>query len=69
MGLQGEEADGHWAVGLLQHGVCALSLIHIWGTIPGRYMPQQIPFTGINRAELSQAALLVAGLNLSLIHI
>ena len=23
VGLQGEEADGHWAVGLLQHGVCA----------------------------------------------
>lgn len=36
----------------------------VGGTIPGRYMPQQIPFTGINRAELSQAALLVAGLNL-----
>ncbi len=40
------------------------SLIWWGGTIPGRYMPQQIPFTGINRAELSQAALLVAGLNL-----
>ena len=26
-------------------------------TIPGRYMPQQRPFTGINRAELSPAAL------------
>lgn len=36
----------------------------VGGTIPGRYMPQQIPFTGINRAELSQAALLVAGLDL-----
>ena len=36
----------------------------VGGTIPGRYMLQQIPFTGINRAELSQAALLVAGLNL-----
>ena len=36
----------------------------VGGTIPGRYMPQQIPFTGINRAELSQDALLVAGLNL-----
>lgn len=35
-----------------------------WGDHTGRYMPQQIPFTGINRAELSQAALLVAGLNL-----
>ena len=36
----------------------------VGGTMPGRYMPQQIPFTGINRAELSQAALLVAGLDL-----
>lgn len=36
----------------------------VGGTIPGRYMPQQIPFTGINRAELSQAALLVARLDL-----
>lgn len=34
------------------------------GNIAGRYMPQQIPFVGINRAELAPAVLLVAGLQL-----
>ncbi|WP_418696888.1 patatin-like phospholipase family protein [Bacteroides sp.] len=32
------------------------------GSIAGRYMPQQIPFVGINRAELASATLIVAGL-------
>lgn len=34
------------------------------GSIPGRYMPQQIPFAGINRAELASGTLIVAGLKL-----
>lgn len=34
------------------------------GNIPGRYMPQQIPFVGINRAELASSTLVVAGLQL-----
>lgn len=34
------------------------------GSIAGRYMPQQIPFVGINRAELASATLIVAGLQL-----
>lgn len=36
----------------------------VGGTMPGRYMPQQIPFVGINRAELAGATLIVAGLHL-----
>ena len=32
------------------------------GSIAGRYMPQQIPFVGINRAELASGTLIVAGL-------
>lgn len=34
------------------------------GSISGRYMPQQIPFAGINRAELASGTLIVAGLKL-----
>ncbi len=34
------------------------------GSIAGRYMPQQIPFVGINRAELASGTLIVAGLKL-----
>ena len=34
------------------------------GNIAGRYMPQQIPFVGINRAELASGSLIVAGLKL-----
>lgn len=34
------------------------------GVIPGRYMPQQIPFAGINRAELASSTLVIAGLQL-----
>lgn len=34
------------------------------GTIAGRYMPQQIPFVGINRAELASSTLIVAALQL-----
>lgn len=34
----------------------------VGGNIAGRYMPQQIPFAGINRAELASASLVVAGL-------
>lgn len=34
------------------------------GSIAGRYMPQQISFIGINRAELAQGTLMVAGLKL-----
>ncbi len=34
------------------------------GNIAGRYMPQQIPFVGINRAELAPATLVVTGLQL-----
>ena len=34
------------------------------GNIAGRYMPQQIPFVGINRAELASGTLIVTGLQL-----
>lgn len=34
------------------------------GSIAGRYMPQQIPFVGINRAELASGTLIVTGLKL-----
>lgn len=34
------------------------------GVIPGRYMPQQIPFAGINRAEMASSTLIIAGLQL-----
>ncbi|MEG1729230.1 MAG: patatin-like phospholipase family protein [Bacteroidaceae bacterium] len=34
------------------------------GNIRGRYMPQQIPFVGIERAELAASTLIVAGLQL-----
>ncbi|MEL5893567.1 patatin-like phospholipase family protein [Bacteroides sp. GD17] len=34
------------------------------GSIAGRYMPQQIPFVGINRAELASGTLIVTGLQL-----
>ena len=36
----------------------------IGGSVAGRYMPQQIPFVGINRAEFAAATLFVAGLQL-----
>ena len=36
----------------------------VGGNIAGRYMPQQIPFAGINRAELASGSLVVAGLKL-----
>ena len=36
----------------------------VGGNIAGRYMPQQIPFVGINRAELASGSLIVAGLEL-----
>lgn len=36
----------------------------IGGSVAGRYMPQQIPFVGINRAEFAGATLFVAGLQL-----
>lgn len=36
----------------------------IGGSVAGRYMPQQIPFVGINRAEFAEATLFVAGLQL-----
>lgn len=34
------------------------------GNMPGRYMPQQIPFVGINKAELASGTVIVAGLKL-----
>lgn len=47
------------------HGDYAFAVTNmLGGSIAGRYMPQQIPFAGINRAELAPATLVVTGLQL-----
>lgn len=54
--------DGRTLLGGSDYAFAVANMVG--GSIAGRYMPQQIAFAGINRAEMAPGTLVVAGLKL-----